>query len=868
MSFRQFLFKNTYLNYVRSLTEDSKRMIWAGTNDGLIVFHPDELLSDKNNGKTDDMHPFNVQRLPGHNEVKVVYEDRKRRMWIGVTSQGLYLLEKNDRQNHLTFKHYGKENGLSNETVQSIIEDNEGSIWISTESGISRLNEKTARFENFVYPNYYNPAIFNELSCWKDESGKLMFGSYNGVYILNPSDIHFNAYAPDVWITGLFINGNPVVPSETESPLQKSITDTKRLVLNHTQNSFNLECTLPDYQAPELNQYAYYLCGYETQWNKGTGNNVATYRNIPPGTYLFKVKGSNSSGVWSKHTTELEIVILPPWWKSGKAIAAYIITGILLIYFAIRIAWKMNRLRMNVAIEKQLTEYKLRFFTNISHEFRTPLTIIKGVVEDLSGRKDLQADLVSQIRLLAKNSNRLMRLIDQLLEFRRLQNNKTKLYTESTEAESFFKEIWQSFEEMAQKKRIDYRFESNANGLFIQLDRSKMDKIAYNLLSNAFKHTPEGGNILFQIEVAEAQDTFTLRVSDSGPGIPADKRKMLFVRFAQIDYATEGTGIGLHLISELAKEHKGNITYSDSTWGGACFTVTVPLAERHYIPTTVKQTAETSHQAQDTESARPHPEAKAFGEYKLMIVDDEEDIRNMLTLQLSRYFTVISAKNGTEGLKQIAEEQPDLVVCDIMMPEMNGIEFTRKLKENFTISHIPVILLTAYSSEELQLEGIRNGADSYITKPFSPQYLLARIINLIETREKLQRRFSTDPTLSKPLITTTDPDKEFLDKINHLIETNLGNADFKLETYAASLQLGRSSFFSKVKSLTGYSPNEYVRILRFKKATELLITTNLKISEIAFQIGMNDPLYFSRSFKNLTGKSPMQYRKEGAPNPS
>lgn len=870
--FRQFAFGNEHLNMMRSMVQDRSGLIWVGTNDGVVVFEPDELIRDAD--KFQVLHLCTKEHLSlGHNEVKVIFEDSKGRIWIGTTGGGLNILQRQVPLEQSWFKHLGASEGLLNETVQAIQEDGEGNIWVSTESGISKYNLKTGRFENFVSSNSQRTTVFNEMSCWKKANGDLMFGSYNGVYIFNPSDIQFDTYAPRVLITGLWINGHSVKPGEEDSPLQESIVNTKKVVLEHNQCSFNLECTMMNYHGVEQNQYACYLEGYEDDWNYNSRNNVAVYRNIPPGTYTFKVKGCNSFGVWSKESTELEIVILPPWWKSGRAIAVYIVLGLIIGFVTFKLILKMHRLNMAVAVEKQLTEYKLRFFTNISHEFRTPLTIIRGAIEDLSNRNDAAVD--RQLALLTKSSNRLMRLIDQLLEFRRLQNNKMELKLEHTSAERFFYEIYLTFKDMARKKNIDYRFESNGSEQDVLLDRGKMDKIAYNLLSNAFKNTPDNGTIVMRLDFSVAKDSLTMSVSDSGPGVPSDKRKMLFVRFEQIHYTASGTGIGLHLTSELARVHKGSISYSDSVYGGACFSLTVPLSDKNYDSADIIETAleeEAKQMPELVTDELPATEkmenvlgvsaSKPFNEYKVMIIDDDEDVRNLIEMQLGRYFTILTASNGAEGLNKLNEEQPDLVICDIMMPEMDGIEFTKRLKKNFNISHIPVILLTAYSSEEHQLEGIRAGADSYITKPFSVKYLMTRVVKLIEQREKLQCKFASEPGTLQPLISTTDRDKAFLNKIQQIIEQNMGNTEFKLESYASSLGLGRTTFFSKLKSIAGCSPNEYVRILRLKKAAELLITSELNISEIGYKVGIDDPYYFSKCFKNLFGKSPSQYRKE------
>lgn len=872
LSFRQFYFYNSQQNRMRTMIQDKTGLVWVGTNEGIIVFNPDELLLNENNYISLYVNSDGKQAV-NSNEVRIVFEDSKQRIWLGSTGGGLNLLVREEPLEYSSFKHYNADNGLSNEMIQAIREDDEGYIWLSTESGISKFDPETEQFENFTFSNNRHEAVFNEQSTLKKENGELMFGSYNGVYIFNPSDISYDTYAPQVLITELRVNGNSVKPGDKDSPLKESIVATKTLYLEHNQNSFNLECIMLNLQMPEFNQYTYCLEGYEKNWNPISRNNIAAYRNVPPGSYLFKVKGCNSFGVWSDKETSLQIVIRPPWWNSGWAIFIYIVLLALIAFFASRLIIRMHRLNMAVEIEKQLTEYKLRFFTNISHEFRTPLTIIRGAVETLNSQKDLSSSAVDSLKILAKSSSRLMRLIDQLLEFRRLQNGKMELQLEYTEPNRFFYDIYMTFREMAEKKQIEYVFEPADGERQLLLDKNKMDKVAYNLLSNAFKHTPVGGKIVMGLQYIVDKDLFTLSVSDSGEGVPHDQRDELFVRFKQINHTSEGTGVGLHLTSELVKIHKGSVIYTDSKFGGACFLVSLPLADENYDKADIIDTQ--SAKVAIAESASPIDfddkftstlTEKPAKEYKVMVIEDDDEVRGFVAKQIESYFAVSTAINGSEALKQIAEEQPDIVVCDVMMPRMDGFEFTKRLKSNFETSHIPVILLTAYSSEEHRLEGIRSGADAYVTKPFSVKYLLTRILKLLESREQLRRKFNTEPGLLQSSIAFTDRDKAFLDKLHQIIEENISNVDFKVESFAQTFGMGRTTFFRKMKGITGYAPNEYLRIIRLKKAAELLMDTDLTVSEISYRIGMNDPFYLSKCFKAQFGKSPSQYRKksEGA----
>jgi signal transduction histidine kinase/ligand-binding sensor domain-containing protein/AraC-like DNA-binding protein/AmiR/NasT family two-component response regulator len=873
VTFRHINARTVNQDMVRVIVQDHTGMMWTGTNEGVNVFDPDELICDPE--RYINFH-FDVKddRSISNNEVKVIFEDSNGRLWFGTTGGGLNLLVREKPLEKSWFRRYTAENGLSNEVIQTILEDSEGCIWVSTEggSGISRFNPETGRFENFNFSIGGQTALFNENASWKNKAGELMFGSYSGIYVFNPSQIRYNSPAWPVIVTGLKINGVNMHPGQKGSPLTESIVQTRSIKLKHNQNSFDIEFAMLNFRSPDFNRYAYYLDGYEPGWNAPGRHNVAVYRNVPTGMYTFRVKGCNSLGMWTDSETGLQLTIVPPLWKSGWAYAAYFALFLVAAWFAARIVKKINQLNTDVEVERQLAEYKLRFFTNISHEFRTPLTIIRGLTENLEAMEDVPSAVAEKVRRMAKSSSRLLHLIDQLLEFRRLQNNKMELKVERTEAVSLFYDIHQTFTEMAEKKRIDFRFKSDLPERVMLLDKSKCGKIAYNLLSNAIRHTPESGVITMHMAFSETDDRLRLSVSDSGAGVPKEKRGALFVRFAQFDSTAGGTGIGLHLAAELATVHKGKIEYADSESGGACFSVLLPLADENYDRTEIVETLQLpAPKSVDAVTEKAGKDAMPdiqlncpLHNYRILVIEDDGEVREFLFDQLKDFFSVSTAENGTEGLEKAVNEQPALIVCDVMMPgRVDGFELTRRLKNDFLTSHIPIILLTAHSSEVHRLEGIQAGADSYITKPFSVRYLMARIVKLIEQCEKLRNKFSQEQGIGLITISTTEKDKIFIEKMHALIEKNLNNPDFSTDSFAQAVNMGRTMFYKKVKGITGYSPNEYVRVIRLKKAAELLRTTELHVSEIAYQVGFNDPLYFSRCFKEQFSVSPAHFKKEG-----
>ncbi len=858
--FRSFPTINEIQNKIRCILEDSSGNIWIGGNNGLIEFNPAKFIS-----KPDSFVHYSFDKSKSYslsnNEIKALYEDANHNIWLGTSGSGISLMQKEGK--FKTFKHYSTENGLINNVIQAITADNDNNIWISTEAGISKLNTSTFVFDNFSFSNNWASNLFSESVAFRKRNGNLLFGSHNGLYTINPSDIGSQQENTPITITGLEINGNPTSPNVKDSPLTKSISETSSITLNYRQNTFSINFSSLKFKDSHTERYTYVLENFDDKWNPVTSYNVATYRNIPPGKYLFKVRSYNSSINTKGGESLLEIIITPPFWKSWIALFAYFILMIVICYSVAKLISKMNKLNNQVQIEKQLTEYKLRFFTNISHEFRTPLTIIHASIENIKGINVSSQKLKKQISVLDRSSARLLKLIDQLLEFRKLQHNQLDLKLEHVNAHNFFFDIYSQFQQIANNRHINYIFDCSSELETISVDIQKVDKIVFNLLSNAFKNTPKKGTIKFSINFNKQSGVFSFNVSDSGPGIPSDKISLLFERFKPIGDNHSGIGIGLNLTKELVSVHNGEIVYNNSEWNGASFTVTLPFSTS--CPNNESKNVDSiihNNILEDVEDAIEYKALKAKMDYSILIIEDDDEIRNFLKEQLETLFTVHTSDNGLLGLEAAKAEHIDLILCDVMMPEIDGFEVTKRLKSDFETSHIPIVLLTAHSSMKHRIEGIEVGADSYITKPFSFKYLLSRIIKLIEQREKLQRKMSKDSGMVKPTITTLDKDKEFIEKVNSIIEKELANPKFTIEDFARLLNLSRTLFYKKTKSLTGHSPNEYIRIIRLNKAAEMLKTSGLNVSEIAYCVGFSDPFYFSKCFKEQFKQNPSLYRQQ------
>lgn len=855
---------------IRVIAGDKNNWMWIGTVSGLYVFHPDSLLVSPNNYYYYNQDNSKLQGV----EVKSLYNDSKGRMWIGTLGGGISVCKPLNNYNDLQFTQYTTSNGLANDVVQAIIEDKEAKLWISTEFGMSRFDPDNETFKNFFFSNSTLGDIYSENSALSLPDGRLLFGSDNGLVVIHPEKIVSPGTVSDIVLTNLKINGTPVQPNEENSPLSSTLNYTDAIKLKHYQNSFVIEFSTFDYSIINGAKYTYKLEKFDKEWSEPSALNFAAYKNLSPGTYTLRVKAYNTSGVWSEKEAALQIVIVPPFWKSGWAYMIYAVFAFIALYTALRLMKNINDLRNRVLVENQLTEYKLMFFTNISHEFRTPLTLIQGALEKMTNADKSPQEKAYFIQLMNKSTNRMLRLINQLLEFRKMQNNKLKLMLEETDVIDFFNDIFLAFKESASDKQIDFQFTSSHSSYNMFIDKGKLDKIVYNLLSNAFKYTLNGGKIVLDVSIDPNYEQLIFSVNDTGIGIPGEKQEQLFSRFMQSNFSYNSVGIGLHLTHELVNVHKGSIVFSENIPKGSIFTVSLPLntdiynKEDFFVPNVL---VEDSFIQRQIGSIDCDMIVESFSENlkdkkNILIIEDDSDVRKFLEIEFCKYFNVFSEPDGLSGLKSAKENDIDLIVCDVLMPEMNGFEVTRELKNNFDTSHIPIILLTAMSTPEDKLEGVESGADAYITKPFSPKLLMARIFQLIEQRQKLREKFSNDPTATDAPLCTTELDKRFADRLKIVLEKQLSNPDFTLDDFASTMKLGRTVFFRKVKGITGYSPNEYLRIFRMKKAIELLNEGNYNVNEIAYMIGMKSPYYFSKCFKDHFGVPPSTYlRGEKSP---
>lgn len=836
---KTFFADSVGLNEVRCMVIDKHGVLWCGTSGGLIRIPVDEFVKDASryNAYVRDY------------EIRDVIVDRQGRLWLSASGDGLVQVEPGDGEAEPKFHVFNTSNGLVNNLVQSVVDTPDGNLWISTQQGVTAWNARKKSFENYMFSRNPMGNVYNENSAVCLDDGRVVLGGNYGLTIIQPSRLSHVRGLTDVVFTSY--------------PYSDEIT------LTYEQRSPNIHFSTLDYSDVRNVKYTYRLEGFDQTWSKPSSTPWAAYQKLPAGKYVLHVKACTSDGTWGKEST-LVIRVKPPFYLTSWAIMIYVLLVLGVIILVVKFVHDKNVLRNRIRLEQELTRYKLVFFTNIAHEFRTPLTLMQGSLEKekrIMKANRWQTELEKTIRVMDKSVQRMLRLIDQLLEFRKMQAGKLKLSLQETDAVMFVKGICRMFDDAAESKEIAYSFESSEPAHAMFLDQQMIDKVVFNLLSNAFKYTPAKGTISVSLSFT---DVMTIRVADTGVGIPQEKREQLFSRFMQSSYTGESFGIGLHLTHELVRTHHGEITYQENEGGGSVFVVTIPLQKDSYEASDflVKDSPilkadlakERDGQEEKTTDAVPSAPSVPLNRCTILLIEDDNDVREFLLSELESCFDLKVASDGKAGIAMAKELDVDLIVSDVMMPGMNGFELTKRLKNSFETSHIPIILLTALSTDENVLEGTESGADAYITKPFSPQLLMARILQLLNQREILRQKFGKEPQEIRSAMLSNEQDSLFVKRLDSIVYSRLGEQDLSVDKVAGLLHLGRTIFYKKVRGTTGYTPNEYIRVIRLRKAAELLKEGEKNVSEVAYAVGFDNPYYFSKCFKEQFGMPPSQYR--------
>ena len=798
-------------------------------------------------------------------------------LWIGTKGGGLHRLDTRD----MTFSHVNSKNGLPNDVIYGILNDDYGNLWMSSNKGIIRYHPKTGQIRNFTEADGLQSDEFNTYAYYKTKDGTMLFGGINGLNVFHPDDLQDNPVTPEVWITGLEINNKRVTVKDSTAILDRAIEYTTEITLPFKQNSITLEFAALEYTAPSKNRFRYYLEGAEEEWVHEGTENIAPYLNLSPGTYTFKIKGSNGDGVWSERVRSLKINILPPWYRSTLAYIIYtVLTGLGIWRYQ---KFRENQLRLKHAVElehmeaerlKELNELKSRFFTNISHEFRTPLTIISGMIDQIRNKPDQWLEKGTE--MIRQNTSNLLNLVNQILDLRKLEAREMQPNYVQGDVVQYLRYIAESYRSLAESKGMRLHFLTTTPSFSMDYDPEKLLRIVSNLLSNAVKFTEAAknsdGDIYLQLDEKTDKNNsfFIIRVEDTGAGIPVEKLPHIFDRFYQADDSVtrkgEGTGIGLALVNEMVKLLGGTIEVDSELGKGSVFWVKLPVSRKSEIEGVgLPTTSPVPGHPREPSAKEPDAQDATFLRDKslptLLIVEDNPDVQQFLIACLEDHYQLEVANNGQQGIDKAIEQVPDLIVSDVMMPEKDGFEVTEMLKQDERTSHIPIILLTAKAGSESKISGLKSGADAYLTKPFEPEELLVRLEKLLELRKKLQMRYAQGNIEVHGTPLPLSMEDEFVLKIRGIVQQNMEDENFGTVALCNALRMSRTQVHNKTKALTGKSTSLFIRSIRLQKAKELLQKTDLNVSEVGYEVGFSNPAYFSRIFHEEFGESPARTRK-------
>jgi len=868
--------------FVSSLFQDRAGNIWVGGYAGV-----DEIIK-KNNQIVHYTH-LNNGKLIGDN-VNSITQDSRGLIWI-TTGNGISIFNETTG----VFNALTKENGLPDNSALNILEDNDGKMWLSSSNGLCRIaltadgKGYTYQFKNFDEADGLQGKEFNVNAALRTRKGEMIFGGGHGFNIFDPRNIQPNTYKPQLIFTDFQLSNQSVIANQLVNDhiiLSKAISETKSITLHHSDNVFTIEFAALDYFNPNKIKYQYKLEGFDKDWlTAANATRKATYTNLDGGDYTFIVRAINTDAAWNTGYISLQIKVLPPFWKSPLAYIIYlvVIIGVLLLIrhrgiqkirreFALEQEKKEVQLiieqeRMEVERMHEIDRLKTKFLTNVSHEFRTPLSLIMAPVDKMLMHSP-DAEQKQQLNMVRKNARRLLNLVNQLLDFRKMEVQELKLHTRPGDMIKFIKEISLSFTDIADEKGIGFIFDTEVETLRISFDHDKIERILFNLLSNAFKFTPRGGHVsvlvnMLKPKVEDDPQIIEIKVIDTGIGIAADKHDRIFERFFQNNLPgsmlNQGSGIGLAITKEFVNMHQGRIFVESEPEHGSCFIIQLPVlaTEDEPVADIVSNHEEELQQAGNAdEAAFP---SKTNKKQTILLVEDNDDFRFYLKDNLKETYHIIEAVNGKEGWQKALALHPDIMVSDISMPEMNGKDLCRKIKNDSRTSHIPIILLTALIGEEEELKGLEIGANDYMTKPFNFEILISKIKNLLRLQATFKKTYTrqVDFQLAEPAIPSGD--EKFVKDIIGYINENMQDPVLSVNELSRHMGMNRNTLYKKLLILTGKSPVEYIRSIRLKKAAHLLEHSQMNIAEVSYEVGFNTPQYFSKSFREEYNMLPSEF---------
>lgn len=839
--------------FIFSILEDSKRNIWFATyNSGIFKYNP----RDKS-WKNYVSSPDNPHGLP-YNKVISIYEDSKQRLWFSILGHGFCSLNEETE----TFISYDSSQGLANDVIYKIIEEKDDILWLTSNKGLIRFDLNTKKSTIYTDSNGLLTNQFNYCSGIKSKDGTIYLGCINGFIAFKPDLFTENTSFPPVAITDFLLFNKSADIGSPDSPLAQSVTYTQNIELKYNQNSFSFRFAALGYASPEENCLSYTLKGFDKEWYYTSKSATATYTNLKPGTYTFCVKAANGKGEWNDEYRKIQIHIAPPFWKTVWAYIIYVILAIIITSYTLyrfrkQITDKHKRQLEVLESEKEKEIYhaKIDFFTNIAHEIRTPLTLIKGPLENILKKEEINMhSLKDNLSIMERNTMRLLDLTNQLLDFRKTEAQGFQLNFMICDISQLIKDTYIRFDPAAKQNDLTFNIELPEQNFSAAVDKEALTKILSNLFNNAVKYAKSYIHVTLHSPTDKQSDFFSITVSNDGLPIPLEMKEKIFEPFVQIKNVSNGqpktgTGIGLPLARSLTELHRGKLYLKDSD--DICFCIELPIKQEKTIL------------LQKTEIEKPVNTPTVIRQHQtdicILVVEDDPEMQNFISSQLGDAYSVMNASNGKEALKILSENTISLVVSDVMMPEMNGFELCRTLKTNIEYSHIPIILLTAKATIQSKIEGIELGADDYIEKPFSTEYLLARIANLLSNQEKLRQAFTSSPFVNAQTIALTKADEAFLEKLTEVIKSNISEPEFNVDILAEKMNMSRSSLHRKIKGIAQITPNEFIQLERLKMAAQLIQSQEYKINEVCYIVGFNSSSYFAKCFQKQFGVLPKDF---------
>ncbi|MCB7482082.1 hybrid sensor histidine kinase/response regulator transcription factor [Christiangramia sediminis] len=829
--------------------EDNNGTFWAGTYwDGLYYFNP--RTGEKGFFKYDRNDPNSLSS----NVINGIFQDSHDRLWI-TTENGLNLYNPEKKN----FTRITREDGFPSNVTYSILEDKERDLWISTSSGLVEYNPEKEKLNIYTKSNGLLSDQFNYSSGYRDTTGRMYFGSVNGMISFDPSEFIQNTYHPPIYINDIQINNKEVKIQGQDSPLNQSLSYESKITLDHTQSTFSLEFSSLTFTAPEMTEYFYKLEGLSDNWVSIGKNHKVNFTELPAGEYTFNVKALNNHGVWSNESDELKIEILPPFLASNTAYFIYAFLLLILIYGLMRYYHNYNKNKHNRKIrqlendkEKEIYQAKIEFFTNIAHEIRTPLTLIKSPLEKLLKNTYKSQEIPKNLGIMDKNTTRLLNLVNELLDFRKTEMKNVKLSFFKVNISELLQETYVRFSQLIQEKNLEFNIRVPEDYVYAYVDEEAIKKILSNLFSNAIKYS----HSLVEVRLLEKDQEFEIIISNDGKIISPNLKNRIFEPFYRIpdeNQSSVGSGIGLSLSYSLAELHNGNLSldFDDKTMN--TFILKMPIHQQEEF----KNINAESVNKRDFHSI----EKVGFDKNApiILIVEDNEELIDFIASEMSVFYKVLKARNGFEALKCIDQFEVQLVISDVMMPAKNGIELCSHIKSDMRTNHIPVILLTAKDSLNAKIEGLESGADAYISKPFSMEHLQVQVSNLLENRRSILGHYSNSPLAHLQSISFSEADKTFLSKLDQVMDTNLKDPDLNVESLSVHMNMSRSTLYRKIKEISDMSPNELINTSRLKKAAFLLKSTNMKIYEVSETVGYRSQTSFGRNFQKQYNMTPSEF---------